>query len=154
MAALKAQRLRVPAFDPEAVARAEAALEQLSGQFPDWLGEETARLEAALADAQARDYPAEALFQVYVRAHDVKGLGATCKYPLITQLAASLCRLIQTEERRARAARHAALMQAAVAAIRVALRDGVRDAETAVAQELAAQLQARVAAAVEGTADG
>lgn len=74
----------------DASARAAAALEELSAQFAVWLREELDRLEAARAELHAGG-AVQALRQ---RAHDLKGLGGTYDYPLITRLAGSLGRLL------------------------------------------------------------
>lgn len=134
------QKLRVPEFDPAAIARAEAALKTLSVQFKDWMGEEVVRLEAALQTAASKHFSSAGVSELYTRAHDVKGLATTYEYPLAGRLADVICELLETEQRREAAIRHRALLEAAVQAIRACLRDNIRSEShplgALVAQEL------------------
>lgn len=145
-------RMRVPDFDPAAVARAEAALEALGAAFPDWMQEETARLEEALGVARGGAFAPDSLASLQARAHDVKGMATTYKYPLATRLADCLCRLLATPERRSLASANRKLLEAAVAAIRACVRENVRDEANPMGATLVRELDARVAEALEGTA--
>jgi chemotaxis protein histidine kinase CheA len=85
--------------DPEAMARAEAALAKLSNQYLDWVQHDLASLqaayrEAAAAAADGRPERLKALFKV---AHDMKGQGATFGYPLVTRIGYSLCRYLERD---------------------------------------------------------
>lgn len=81
-------------LDPEALARAEAALQALSHHYLDWAEADLALLRAALAEVLAQpDQPAP-LARLLTIAHDMKGQAATFGYPLITGIGESLCRLI------------------------------------------------------------
>lgn len=85
--------------DPDALARAEAALHALSDDYLRWVEADLIRLGAALAALRAADqesWPvaAEALFAV---AHDIKGQAATFGYPLLTRLGGMLCRTVRQE---------------------------------------------------------
>ena len=80
-----------PGIDPEAVARAEAIVESMRGRFLDWLG----KSQAAIADKQAMlnsktgDY-ATLLSEIKGVAHEMKGMGGTFGYPLVTRVGGTL----------------------------------------------------------------
>jgi chemotaxis protein histidine kinase CheA len=77
------------------VARAEAALAQLSTEFSGWMNDECARLDAARQAIRQHGMEVlqrEALFRV---AHDIKGHAPTLGFPLIADVAGGLCRLIE-----------------------------------------------------------
>ena len=133
---------RLPAADPEAIQRAEKALEQLSTEFGDWLGEEVEKLEAALARAKTEGLEGEAGDALFTVAHDLRGLGTTYEFPLVTRIAASLARLIETEEKRSGVPM--ALAEAHVHTIRAALNQNIRDDSDKVGQQLAEELETRV----------
>ena len=132
--------------DPEAVARAEAALQAMSGQFGGWLEEEVARLEAARRRRHAPDADQASLQELQLRAHDLKGLGGTYGFPLITRACASLCRLLDDEG--ARGSAPLALVDAHVDTVRVLVRDDVRDPAHPEGLALCQALESRVAAYV------
>ncbi|MGZ3304249.1 MAG: Hpt domain-containing protein, partial [Asticcacaulis sp.] len=75
---------RLGALDAQAVAKAEAALAGLADQFEDWLLDEIKKLEAVQAQIKAEGLNPENSEQLFFRAHDLKGLGTTYGYPLIT----------------------------------------------------------------------
>ncbi len=102
--------------DPAALARAEAALRALSGEFPGWMADELAKLEEARARLHAEDGSRAAWDQLLLGAHDLKGLGATYGHPLATRICASLCRLLDDPGRRPLRSR--ALVDAHVDAVR------------------------------------
>lgn len=142
-------RLRVPDFDPAAVARAEAALKVLSAQFNDWMVEEIERLEDALRHAEQHHFEITALAPLLARAHDVKGLAATYEFPLATRLADVVCRLLETEQRQRAARRNRGLLTAAVQAIRACVRDNIRSERDSVGALVAKELDRRAAEAIQ-----
>ena len=97
MSTASPRRLRI---DPNAVARAEAALAAMSVNFDEWLRVEISRLEGAMSTVQVEGRNPASMEALYHRAHDLKGLGATYGYPIISQVAGTLCRLIDSAERR------------------------------------------------------
>jgi hypothetical protein len=135
---------RFGALDPAAVAKAEAALKSLSAQFAQWLNDEIVKLDAAHAAVKAQGWTAETAEGLYLRAHDLKGLGTTYEYPLITRIAASLCKLIDRPEHRMRAPRE--LVDAHVDAIKACVRDEMKDDSHPVGAAVAAELEAKAAA--------
>ena len=133
---------RLAAIDPAAIARAEAALKSLSGNFAEWLAEEVAKLDAAGQRVRREGQTAEAMETLYLRAHDLKGLGATYEYPIVTRIAASLCRLIDDPAHRSDAPMF--LIDAHIDAIKAAVREGVQTDEHPSGRALLAELENRV----------
>ena len=136
---------RFGAIDAGAVARAEAALKSLSGQFGQWLHDEIAKLEAAREAVRAGGWTPATAEGVYFRAHDLKGLGGTYEYPSVSRLAASLCRLLDGP---ARVSAPLALVDDHIAAIRAVVAGEMREADHPVAGRMAADLEGFVSAHV------
>lgn len=136
--------LKAPVFDANAIARAEEALKALSGSFQEWLEADVANLQTARAAGDIEGWSDEHLDAVFSIAHDIKGLGATYNYPLATQIAASLCRLIETDAGKVEARRDPSLLRAHVDAVRAAARDQIKSAENPVGRALLHTLEARV----------
>lgn len=128
-------------LDADAVARAEAALKSLSGQFAQWMQDELDKLDAARSEIGAKGMTAETSEALYMRAHDLKGLGATYEFPLVTRIAASLCKLIDNPA--TRAAAPLPLVDAHINAIKAAVRDNIKTDEHPVGKVLAEELEAR-----------
>jgi len=137
---------RLGALDPAAIAKAEAALKSLSGNFAQWLQDEITKLEAARQAIRSEGMTPATVESLYLRAHDLKGLGTTYGFPLITRIAASLCVLTDDAEKRTRAPM--ALVDAHIDAIRAAVRDDIKTDEHPVGRALADELEARVAEAL------
>ncbi len=135
---------RVGNFDADAIARAEEALKAMSVNFHDWMAREAGRLDAARQAARDSGYSEKTLEALYLCAHDVKGLAGTYDYQLCTDIAGPLCRLIETHEARADAAKHAALIDAHVDAIKAVARDRIQNASNPVGRALATALRAKV----------
>lgn len=138
------------AFDADALARAEAALKSLSGEFEKWMGDEVTRLAAARVTARQTNYGEPALLALYSSAHDIKGLGSTYDYPLATLIAASLCKLIETGAGRDRARTRPAIVDAHVDAIRAAFHARIKTDDHPVGRELLAELNRQVAELTAG----
>jgi hypothetical protein len=130
-------------IDANAIAKAEAALKAMSAQFGQWLNDEVTKLNQAQADIRAKGYTPETAEALYFRAHDLKGLGATYQYPLVTRIAGSLCRMMDDAEKRMQAP--VAILDAHVDAIRAVVRDEIQTDDHPVGRDLAETLEARVA---------
>jgi len=130
-------------FNADALAKAEAALKELSSNFAQWMTDEIAKLDAARAKISELGYNQETADQLYVHVHDLKGLGATYEFPLITRVAASLCALMG--ERDKRPSLPLPLIDAHIDAIRAIVRDDIRDPSHPVGNRLASALEASVA---------
>lgn len=128
-------------IDADAIARAEAALKAMSAQFEQWLQDEITKLNAAQAGIREQGLTRETAEALYFRAHDLKGLGTTYSYPLVTRLAASLCRLLEDVEKRAIVP--VALLDAHVDAIRAVVAEKIQTDEVAKGRELAEALEAK-----------
>lgn len=133
---------RFGAIDPNAIAKAEAALKSLSSNFAQWLQDEVVKLETARERVRAEGVSAETMESLYLRAHDLKGLGTTYEFPLITRIAASLCKLIDDKEKRLGAP--LPLIDAHIDAIKAAVRDGIKTDDHPVGQALIQELERRV----------
>lgn len=85
---------------PEALARAEAALAALHGDYLTWAANDLDRLRCAVAALRrtAAGGRAEAARVVFAIAHDIKGQAATFDYPLLSRLGMALCRLAEAGE--------------------------------------------------------
>ncbi|MBS0361977.1 MAG: Hpt domain-containing protein [Proteobacteria bacterium] len=136
---------RLGAIDPAAIAKAEAALKSLASNFTQWLNDEITKLEAARQNVRALGVSAETMENLYLRAHDLKGLGTTYGYQLITRIAGSLCRLIDDKEKRAAVSLD--LVDAHIDAIKAAVRDDIKSDEHPVGRVLVEELERRVKAA-------
>jgi HPt (histidine-containing phosphotransfer) domain-containing protein len=81
--------------DEDPVARAEAALAQLSSEFGNWMHAECERLEAARQDVKRQGLSEKTRDELFRAAHDIRGDAATFGYALVAGAAESLCRLIE-----------------------------------------------------------
>jgi hypothetical protein len=135
---------RLGAIDPAAIAKAEAALKSLASNFSQWLNDEIVKLEAARQTVKAQGMTTETMENLYLRAHDLKGLGTTYGYQLITRIAGSLCRMIDDKEKRASA--QLDLIDAHIDAIKAAVRDDIKSDEHPVGRVLVEELERRVKA--------
>ncbi len=133
---------RLGGIDPAALAKAEAALKGLAGNFDQWMQDELVKLDAARERVRNEGYNAETAETLYFRAHDLKGLGSTYGYPLVTKIAGSLCRL--TDDPTSRMKAPLFLIDAHIDGIKAAVRGGVRDVDHPVAKVLLDELERRV----------
>jgi len=77
------------------IARAEAALSELSSEFSTWMQSECERLETARQDVMDLGFTEKTHDALFRAAHDIKGEAATFGYPEVAGVAESLCRLIE-----------------------------------------------------------
>ena len=82
-----------PHDDP--VARAEAALAQLSSEFSSWMDAECERLDRSRKSVRTEGFAKVTHQALFHSAHDIKGEAATLGYPWIAAAADSLCRLLE-----------------------------------------------------------
>lgn len=143
---LNAPRMKVGAFggiDAAAIARAEAALKAMSAQFGQWMQDELDKLDAARAAVTAQGYDAQTAEGLYFRAHDLKGLGSTYQFPLVTRIAGSMCKLL--DDPAGRMAAPLPLIDAHIDAIKAVVRDNIQTEDDANGVALATTLEAGVA---------
>ena len=131
-------------IDANAIAKAEEALKAMSSQFGQWLQDEIDKLDQAQTAIRAEGFTPRTAEDLYFRAHDLKGLGATYQYPLVTRLAGSLCKLLDDPTRRMDAS--PLLLDAHIDAIRAVVRDQIQTEDHPTGRVLAETLEAEVAA--------
>lgn len=81
--------------DDDPVARADAALKQLSSEFGTWMLAECDRLEAARQKVASQGFSDKTHDELFRAAHDIRGEAATFGYPIVAGPADSLCRLLE-----------------------------------------------------------
>jgi chemotaxis protein histidine kinase CheA len=133
---------RLGAIDAQAIAKAEAALADLSSHFEDWLMDEIRKLEDVQARIKEEGLNPVNADQLFFRAHDLKGLGTTYGFPLITRIAGSLCKMLDEEEKRAIAPWK--LVEAHLDAIRAVVRGQIKAVDHPTGVMLSETLEARV----------
>ncbi|MGQ0533030.1 MAG: Hpt domain-containing protein [Caulobacteraceae bacterium] len=143
---LRTLDLKKPLFDAGAVARANEALEAMGDDMQAWLEADVERLQAARLRADAAGWHASSQEDVHGIAHDLKGLGGTYGSMFATRVAASLCRLIETDAGKALAQRDPSLARTHVDALRAAVRDGVTSLDDPMGRAVLHALETRVAA--------
>ncbi len=88
--------------DAEVLRRAEAAVAAMRDEYLDWLRQDVARFETLLRQAQgggAGEDGGSAEIEAMLRiAHDMRGQGGTFGFPRVSEVAASLCRLLRGSE--------------------------------------------------------
>ena len=85
---------------------------------------------------------AESAERLYLRAHDLKGLGGTYGFPLITRIAGLLCRLIDDKTKRLDVPMD--LIDAHIDAIKAAVRDDIKTDDDPAGRALVLELEGRV----------
>jgi HPt (histidine-containing phosphotransfer) domain-containing protein len=131
--------IHVEDADDDPVARAEAALAQLSTQFADWMHAECERLEAARQEVKRLGLSPKTSGELFRAAHDIKGEAATFGYAEAAAVAESLCRLLEHTPDMTRIPM--ALVEQHVDAVRAIAREHTRADLAAVAGELTQQLR-------------
>lgn len=144
--------LNKPLFDADALDRADEVLEEMAESFQEWLEQEIERLQKARLDGERLNWHGKTLETLHLSAHDLKGLGGTYGYPLVTQLAGSLCKLIEMDKTRQLALSEPSLVGAHVDALRAATRGKIQTDEHPAGGALLRALRERVAALATGPA--
>jgi HPt (histidine-containing phosphotransfer) domain-containing protein len=121
------------------VARAEAALAELSSEFGTWMEAEITRLEAARQNVKHSGFTEKTHEALFHAAHDIKGEAGTFGYPAVAGVADSLCRLIEHTPEISRIPME--LIDRHVDAIRAITREYARIDLLAVAGELTKRLR-------------
>jgi HPt (histidine-containing phosphotransfer) domain-containing protein len=125
--------------DDDPVARAEAALAQLSKEFGEWMHAECDRIEAARQEVKRSGFSKKTHGDLYRAAHDIRGHAATFGFPAAAQAADSLCRLIEHTPDMARVPLD--LVDQHVDAVRAITREHARADRAAVAAALTRRLR-------------
>jgi len=121
------------------VARAEAALAQLSSEFSSWMNDECEQLDQARHNVRQNGMTAQPREALFRSAHDIKGQAATLGFPLVAAVAESLCRLIEETHEPARIPLD--LVDQHVDAVRAIIREHGRPHAEAVAAQLTRTLR-------------
>ena len=133
---------RLGGIDPAALAKAEAALKGLASNFEAWMQDELTKLDAARQRIRTEGHTAETAEALYFRSHDLKGLGSTYGFPIVTRIATSLCRLTDDPATRLKAPLF--LIDAHIDGIKAAVRGGIRDVDHPTGKVLVDELERRV----------
>lgn len=81
---------------PDMLAKAEAAISQMSEDYPNWALADVDRLDAMVKEARPADANGkEVLGEAFKLAHDMRGQGGSFGYPLMTRIANSFCRFVE-----------------------------------------------------------
>lgn len=126
-------------IDFDAIARAEAALSELSGEFSGWMKAECDRLDAARVSARKDGLEGRTREELFRAAHDIKGQAATFGYPLAADAAESLCRILEHTPAKTRVP--LPLIDQHVDGVRAIIREDVRENGNAIAKALAETLR-------------
>lgn len=124
-------------FDMSAIDRAEQAMDKLSVRFEGWILEEVERLQNARDDVGTHGYSGDYADELFRASHDLKGQGMTFGYPLVTYVAGSLCKLLETLGATETTDAPIQLIDHHVDAIRAIVRDRIKDNTHSTASELA-----------------
>jgi HPt (histidine-containing phosphotransfer) domain-containing protein len=81
--------------DDDPIARAEAALVELSTEFTSWMHSECERLETTRRDVKHAGFTDKTHDALFRAAHDIRGEAATFGFPEVAGAAESLCRLLE-----------------------------------------------------------
>lgn len=131
---------RVPDDDgDDPVARAEQALEGLSGEFKNWMAIEADRLSAAWDAIGSGGFSDESRGELFRAAHDIKGDAATFGFPSAGAAANSLCRIIEHAPDLAKVPGD--LIMHHINAVQAIVRQRTKLDTTAMANELSRQLR-------------
>ena len=136
--------LKAPLFDEAAIARAQETLTALGSSMGEWLDADIERLHQARLNAEGAGWSNAALEPMLGAAHDLKGMGATYGFPIISDIAASLWRLIETDAGKAAARANPALVCAHADALRAAARERIVDASHPIGHALLQALASHV----------
>ena len=138
---------KITMVDERAVKRAEQALEALQDDFQDWLVGDLDLLKDATAALREDTASEEFLSEVCIKAHDLKGLGVTYQYPLVTRIAGSLHRLL--DENTFDNGVPVEVIDNHVKAIQAVVVGKVKSADDPVGSELAKELEQMVSVFLE-----
>ena len=141
---------RDKAAELRALARAEAALATLSANFDAWMDDDLSKLSAARDAMLLHGVDDSTIDKLFTPALDLKGLGATYDYPLVTRLAASLCKLLGDGDTVLQGP--LPLVDAHVSAIKATVREGARSGNDPMGLALAGELERHTNSCLSGEA--
>lgn len=83
---------------PEMLAKANAAIDEMIREFPNWAIQDVDSLDTVLARDIEEFRDGNRLKDAYKLAHDMRGQGGSFGYPVITTVAGSFCKFVNTLE--------------------------------------------------------
>ncbi len=134
----KAKERRSRPGDVDPVAAAEAAMAEMSQTFAGWMDTEIDTLTAAWQACVDSNFDEAKRKDLYRRAHDIKGQAATLGFPAAGQVAASLCRLLDSVKPASRIP--AELVGQHAQAVRAIANETIQNEPNAIADKLAQRL--------------
>lgn len=126
------------------VQAATQAIEVISSELEESLQESLSQLTAARANATDQTFKnplKENAIDIFKPTLDLKSMGTLCRYPLLTRVAHSLCKLLTLEDCDA----SVGLVDAHINTMRAILREKITSDKDKTASILAQELEARVA---------
>jgi len=139
---------RMGAASEAMIATAEAAIADLSDNFDQWINDEMDKLETARKTVNEEGINGDAGQRLFNASHDLKGLGTTYGYPLVSEIADSLCTI--TLEKDVRAQAPMKLVNAHVDSIRALINGHIKTSNHPVGQSLLKELGTRAKAFLAG----
>lgn len=124
--------------DEMSVAAAEAAMKELSGDFQNWMGDEVNRLVAAYEAFRDTAPNARDVAPLFRAAHDIRGQASVFGYPLASEIAGSLSKLLDKIEPNYLPIQ---LVAHHVDSIKAVYRDNIRDYANPVATQIVHNLR-------------
>jgi chemotaxis protein histidine kinase CheA len=82
-------------IDPEAVTRAESIVASMSEEYLDWLRADLDELDGTLSEARGS---VRAVDQLRRKAHDIRGQGGSFGFPLISEVADALYKVMVSQD--------------------------------------------------------
>ena len=79
------------------LAKAEAAISNMADDYPSWAVDDVDRLDALVKSTEpGAGNGKERMQEAFKLAHDMRGQGGSFGYPLMTRIARSLCRFVES----------------------------------------------------------
>ena len=125
----------------QAIARAQRTVEKASAAFAEVVDSDIDRLKKAFALYKGA-YVRAPLDEMFSIAHNIRGMGTTFKYPLLTRIGTSMCRYIT--ERREGVPLDSTILQLHIDALSVVAHAEIRGAGDRTSQQVAAALDKMV----------
>ena len=127
-------------LDPNLLAKAEKAVEDLKPQIEEHVKTEVAHLNQCMAKVAAtQGQDAAALKDMYVVSFELKGQGSSAGYNLITRFGDSLCRYIEAQKEPG--GKELAIMKAHVDSIAAIIGRGIHGDQNPIGLAIAAELE-------------
>jgi hypothetical protein len=83
------------ALDMSVVVKAETAIKEISADFPQWMSAEIDALRSLRDEFRMNGLNTENARELFLHLHNIRGQAATLGFPLVGQIAGSLCEVVQ-----------------------------------------------------------